>query len=129
MRYWTVEEARAYLPRLKQLVETIRRTNQVRAGKVGSQNGHVSPETEAREAVEELEAGDIILRDTTTGLSDFPALGEDGVVYYLCWRLGEDELAWWHLPEEGFPGRKPLPRYPGRGRDGDPEAPGRPLKA
>ena len=112
MRYWTVEEARDYLPRLKQLVETIRRTNQMQAGKVGSQNGQTSPVAEAREAVAELAEGDIILRDTTTGLSDFPALGEDGVVYYLCWRLGEDELSWWHLPEEGFPGRKPLPRYP-----------------
>ena len=112
MHYWTVEEAREFLPRLKGLVEIIRHTTQVRTGKVGSQNGHVAPETEAREAVEELEAGDVILRDTTTGLTDFPALGEDGVVYYLCWRLGDDDLAWWHLPEEGFPGRKPLPRYP-----------------
>jgi hypothetical protein len=112
VRYWTVEEAREYLPRLKQLVETVRHTSQVQAGKVGSRNGSVSPLAAAREALDELAAGDIILRDATTGLSDFPALGEDGVVYYLCWRAGEDDLAWWHLPEEGFPGRKPLPRIP-----------------
>lgn len=112
MRYWTVEEARAYLPRLRALLETVRQTNQVQAGRVGSRNGRASPVAEAKEALEELRAGSIILRDATTGLTDFPALGEDGVVYFLCWRLGDEELSWWHLPEEGFPGRKPLPRHP-----------------
>lgn len=112
VRYWTVEEARAYLPRLRALLETVRQTNQVQAGRVGSRNGRASPVAEAKEALEELRAGSIILRDATTGLTDFPALGEDGVVYFLCWRLGDEELSWWHLPEEGFPGRKPLPRYP-----------------
>ncbi len=112
MRYWTVDEARAYLPRLKELVETVRHSSQVQAGKAGSRNGSRSPVSESVEAVAELKAGDIVLRDANTGLTDFPALGEDGVVYYLCWRLGEDDLSWWHLPEEGFPGRKPLPRIP-----------------
>ena len=94
-------------------METIRHSGQVRAGKVGSRNGHASPVSRrAGRRVEELKAGDIILRDATTGLIDFHALGADGVVYFLCWRLGEDDLAWWHLPEEGFPGRKPLPRDP-----------------
>ncbi|HEX7276443.1 MAG TPA: DUF2203 domain-containing protein [Acidimicrobiales bacterium] len=112
MRYWTVEEARRFLPRLKHLLETIREARQVEAGRVGSRNGSSSPEADAKQAAHEIEDLSIILRDATTGLTDFPALGEDGVVYYLCWRLGEDDLSWWHLPEEGFPGRKPLPRYP-----------------
>ncbi len=110
MRYWTVDEARAYLPRLRELVEKIHFAAQSRTGNVGSTNGDRSPVVAAQEAYEELNTGDIILRDVTTGLIDFHAQGRDGVVYYLCWRLGEDELAWWHLPEEGFPGRKPLPR-------------------
>jgi hypothetical protein len=45
-------------------------------------------------------------------LIDFHARGADGVVYLLCWRLDEPDLGWWHLPEEGFAGRKPLPRDP-----------------
>ncbi len=110
MRYWTVDEAREYLPRLRQLVQLIRHTDQMRKGQVGSFNGERSPITEAREAFEELREHDIILRDTDTGLSDFHAKGADGVTYFLCWRLGEDDLGWWHLPDEGFPGRKPLPR-------------------
>ena len=112
MRFWTVEEAQAYLPRLRELVEVIRQAALVRAGKYPSPNGQRSSLVDAQEAYEELQEGDIILRDATTGLLDFHAQGDDGVVYYLCWRLGEDDLAWWHLPEEGFPGRKPLPRIP-----------------
>ena len=51
-----------------------------------------------------------MLRDPSVGLIDFHARGPDGVVYLLCWRLDEPDLAWWHLPEDGFAGRKPLPR-------------------
>ena len=113
MRYWTVEEARAYLPRLKELVGRIHHAGQVRAGTGGPTNGDRSPMSDAQEAYEELSEGDIILRDPSTGLIDFHAKGDDDVVYYLCWRMGDDDLAWWHLPEEGFPGRKPLPRDEG----------------
>ena len=113
MRFWTVDEARAYLPRLKELVEIIRTAALVRAGRHPSPNGQRSLLIDAEEAFQEMRAGDIILRDAVTGLLDFHAQGPDGVVYYLCWRRGEEELAWWHLPEDGFPGRKPLPRTQG----------------
>ena len=113
MRYWTVAEAREYLPRLRQLVGVIRHAAQAHAGKIPSVNGNRSPMVDAQEAFEELQAGDIVLRDAHTGLIDFHARGADGVVYHLCWRFDDgDELSWWHLPSEGFPGRKPLPRDP-----------------
>ena len=112
MRLWTVEEARAHLPRVKELVEVIREAAMVRAGRHPSPNGQRSLLVDAQEAYEELQEGDIILRDAATGLIDFHAQGEDGVLYYLCWRRGEPDLEWWHLPEEGFPGRKRLPRQP-----------------
>ena len=113
MRYWTVDEARAYLPRLAELVAGIREA--VAVGAQASSNGHrrVGPTIDPRQAIAELQDGDIILRDPDQGIIDFHALGTDGVVYYLCWRLGEEDLGWWHLPEEGFAGRKPLPRIPG----------------
>jgi len=110
VRYWTVTEARAHLPRVRELAECIRHAAQLRAGKAGSTNGNRAPILDAEEAYQELRAGDIIFRDAMTGLLDFHAKGADGVVYFLCWRLGEADLGWWHLPSEGFPGRKPLPR-------------------
>ncbi len=42
------------------------------------------------------------------GLLDFPARRGDEVVL-LCWKLGEDEIRYWHRADEGFAGRKPLP--------------------
>jgi len=48
-----------------------------------------------------------IVKDLDTGLVDFPALRE-GEEILLCWRLGEDEVAFWHGLEEGFAGRKRL---------------------
>lgn len=112
MRYWTVEEARAYLPRLRHLVEVVR--SAVTLAAVSRSNGHGRrPREDPRAALGELEDGDIIVRDPASGLVDFHALGPDGVVYLLCYRLDEDDLRWWHLPEEGFPGRKRLPRDAG----------------
>ena len=111
VRFWTVEEARAYLPRLKALIEAVR--GAVATSSVAKGNGHARPVAlTVDQALAELQEGDIILRDPSTGLVDFHAQGDDGVVYFLCWRWDEPDLAWWHLPEEGFAGRKPLPRDP-----------------
>lgn len=112
MRYWTVDEARAYLPRLAEMVAGIREAVAVAARLPTNGHRRVGPAIDPRQAIAELEERDIILRDPEQGIIDFHALGPDGVVYLLCWRLGEEELGWWHLPEEGFAGRKPLPRDP-----------------
>jgi hypothetical protein len=53
------------------------------------------------------EAGALV-KDLDQGLVDFPARRE-GVDVLLCWRLGEDEIGYWHGLDEGFSGRKPLP--------------------
>jgi hypothetical protein len=110
VRYWTVEEARAYLPRARELVERIKQASDAHA-KVQT-NGDTQPAGDVTVALAELAAGDIIMRDPHAGLIDFHALGADGVVYLLCWRLGEEDLGWWHLPDAGFAGRRPLPREP-----------------
>jgi hypothetical protein len=48
------------------------------------------------------------VKDLDTGLIDFPARrGDEDVL--LCWRLGEPDVAYWHGPEDGFAGRRPLP--------------------
>lgn len=59
-------------------------------------------------AAGELEAVDIVLRDPSRGLVDFPAL-RGGEEIYLCWLVDEeDEIGFWHEPEAGFAGRRPL---------------------
>ncbi len=49
----------------------------------------------------------ITLRDIETGLIDFPAL-VTGRQVWLCWRLGEDEVGWWHELSTGVAGRRSL---------------------
>jgi hypothetical protein len=58
-------------------------------------------------AVERLDAWDVTLRDIETGLVDFPAL-VSGRQVWLCWRLGEGDVAWWHEFSAGVGGRRPL---------------------
>ena len=62
----------------------------------------------AARCVERLEAIGVLVKDLDSGLVDFPAL-HDGEEVLLCWRAGEDEVAFWHGADEGFAGRKPLP--------------------
>ncbi len=49
----------------------------------------------------------VILRDIRSGLLDFPAR-KGKVDYFLCWRLGEKGIDFWHLENDGFQGRRPL---------------------
>jgi hypothetical protein len=65
------------------------------------------PLVELSRAVGELEAVDIVLRDVDRGLVDFPSL-RDGEEVYLCWLVDEREIGYWHVPEAGFAGRRPL---------------------
>lgn len=64
--------------------------------------------------VDQMQAGvarlvelDITLRDIESGLIDFPAL-VNGRQVWLCWRLGEGDVEWWHELSSGFGGRRPL---------------------
>lgn len=65
-----------------------------------------------RQAMDELAERGIILRDPSRGLIDFPSRAPSGRAVLLCWQYGEDDLTWWHLPEDGFAGRRPLPVPP-----------------
>jgi hypothetical protein len=49
----------------------------------------------------------ITLREIETGLIDFPALAT-GRQIWLCWRLGEGDIAWWHELGDGFSARRAL---------------------
>ena len=48
-----------------------------------------------------------LVKDLDVGLVDFPTTFR-GVEVYLCWKLGESGIAFWHGVEEGFRGRKAI---------------------
>lgn len=49
----------------------------------------------------------VLVKDLEMGLCDFPHL-RDGRVVFLCWKLGEQEIKWWHETSTGYKDRCPL---------------------
>lgn len=60
-----------------------------------------------RSSLERIESTGCVVKDLEVGLLDFPAMINNEEVY-LCWRLGEDHIRFYHRQDEGFAGRKPL---------------------
>lgn len=62
---------------------------------------------QAKDAVAEIDATGVQVKDLDIGLLDFPCIvGEE--IILLCWKLGEKGITHWHGMEEGFAGRKPI---------------------
>jgi hypothetical protein len=121
-RHFGVAEANALLPRLTDLLERLRSArDELTDGEAhellaesGPTNGGGEPGRqvgvaflEVRRLLAAIEDSGIVLRDIERGLVDFPALIE-GREAYLCWELGESEVAFWHELSTGYGGRKPL---------------------
>jgi len=66
-----------------------------------------------KDALDQIHARGCLVKDLDTGLVDFPSVIRNEEVY-LCWRVGEDRIRFYHRQDEGFAGRKPI----------DPEDPG-----
>ena len=121
-RHYSLEEANAALPRVIELIATLRRASErlgdtearealgeAAPGNGGGEPGRTVSEAfvELRDAVTELREREIVLRDLGRGLIDFPSMRE-GTEVYLCWQEGEPEIGFWHEPEAGFAGRRPI---------------------
>jgi hypothetical protein len=57
--------------------------------------------------IEEIEELDILIKSVDEGLLDFPSKRFNEEVW-LCWKIGEEKIRFWHGKDEGFIGRKPL---------------------
>jgi hypothetical protein len=60
-------------------------------------------------AVEGIEEAGAVIKDLDRGLVDFPTMLHGNEVY-ICWLLGEEDVAYWHGVDEGFAGRKAIDR-------------------
>jgi hypothetical protein len=70
---------------------------------------------EIKDALAEVHAIGVQVKDLDIGLLDFPCAVEDQTVL-LCWKLGEDKIEYWHGLDEGFKGRKPIDQRILRGK-------------
>lgn len=130
-RYFTVEEANEALLEVRPLTEELvahrralvdlQERQSALTTRIAGNGGNVTPSElqEVQEQLDEEVAGiarcvarihevGAVVKDLDGGLVDFPAL-RGGEEVLLCWRLGEDEIGFWHTLDEGYSGRKPLP--------------------
>lgn len=129
-RYFTLDEANEAVEELRPVVERMvehrrrflvaRDQRGALTEQAGSNGGDLTPtdfaeieeELELQASalagcIEQLQAAGALVKDLDQGLLDFPAI-RDGEEILLCWHLGEDEIKFWHGPEDGFAGRQPL---------------------
>lgn len=125
-RYFSLDEARATLPRVKALMEQVQaarreilrvRPDALPAIEKAATNGGNKAAGELSAHAMRLEQGvkgiialGITIKDIDAGLVDFLGL-RNGREVYLCWRYGEEELGFWHELNAGFSGRRPLDEY------------------
>jgi hypothetical protein len=135
-KYFTAAEANAALPLVSAIVRDIaelsrdlrdrhERLTRVRPGQGGSLSEAYQEEVHLAKAEierererlqeyeQELKTLGVELKDYFTGLVDFPCRMDNREVY-LCWRLGEPEVAYWHELEAGFAGRQRLRAHAGK---------------
>ena len=129
-KIFSVEEANAFLPRVKESVKALRRLRETIESKkiemdlleiVGvpkqgfSIDANMSKELEElnnlavefNKRLETLEDMGCQLKDLDQGLVDFFSVRE-GRLVYICWKEGEDLIQYWHTLDGGFKGRQPL---------------------
>jgi hypothetical protein len=125
-RYFTLREANQALIVIRPLMDEIQNIRQ----KILARRPEVWPVVEqaagnggsqaASKMVREFEHVDTLVhqvqdtgalfKDINLGLLDFPALKE-GREVYLCWKYGEQDIAFWHEIEAGYAGRQPIASF------------------
>jgi hypothetical protein len=119
-RLFTLEEATAMLPELRDLLPRLRqaRRDLIEASgrvtaKVAADGGGVAEpawfhaQQQMKLDLTALADAGILLRDPEIGLVDFPSI-RDGERVYLCWHLDEDAIGFFHGERAGLSGRRPL---------------------
>lgn len=105
-RLTSVRDAKAVLSRTK---EDIRRASTQAEYGGGSSVGHlyITSLQQISSHVQAIQELGVLVKDLDLGLCDFPHM-RDGRVVFLCWKLGEQEIKWWHETTTGYQDRCPL---------------------
>jgi hypothetical protein len=126
-RYFGLDEANALVSEVRPVLEALRDDRErvaeaqawIQRERENNGSGEHAEELAEREqeirdivqrmqqAVIQIDDWGITLREIASGLIDFPALA-NGRPIWLCWRLGEGDIEWWHETNVGFDGRQPL---------------------
>lgn len=128
IRYFSLEEANRTLPYVRKIVEDIVKEYdrwrdciyryEVLAANSRADEGETDEQVALRENVdriaqrinnfiEELSAVGCVFKGFEGGLVDFYSKLDDRDIF-LCWKLGEEEIQYWHEIDTGFAGRQEL---------------------
>jgi len=124
-KHFTLDEARAHLPRLKyEMSEILDLKSKLDA--VGfniytrKYRPGFNPDTlnefpdnflQMLELLQALNDNGIIVKGIEEGLVDFPALRKNGEEVFLCWKEGEEDIDFWHSLNAGYRGRRPIKEF------------------
>ncbi len=119
--YFTLEEAQAMLPKVRDLMAEGRELKRRADAKIILGRVLDTPDpvqlamargqvefllAEATRHLEAIRAMGCLVKDIDKGLVDFPSWVPGQGNVFLCWRLGEERISFWHLRTEGFDSRK-----------------------
>ncbi len=124
-KHFTLQEANNLIPELKNLMRKIRsRAVDLKDKGFDVYKGKYIPgyhpdtydeyPPEFRELIElmqQIHHMGIEIKGLEQGLIDFPALRENGEEVFLCWKLDEDEIGFWHQLKSGYAGRKTIEEF------------------
>lgn len=117
IKHWTPKEAESTLPLVKQIVKDILDKGYMVKTIAESMGGDITENREAQKYIaeingfiKELEEIGCSFKDWnfSVGLVDFPAI-INGEEVELCWRSDEDQILYYHRPDDGYKGRKKIP--------------------
>lgn len=122
-RTFTLTEAKQLLPQLEEQLLAVKKEKDVlvhshgeikKASANAQANGgsfagprYIRALERISDSVEAIQEMGVLVKDLDIGLCDFP-FQMNGRVVYLCWKLGESEIRFWHEVEDGYTGRQPL---------------------
>ena len=124
-RYFTIDEAEEMLPKVERILRRTIRLNKAldllssiemevydddydnlrRVTKLNKQFHKLSYEFYAN--IEKVEGIGCIIKDLEIGIIDFYSEFEGGEIF-LCWKLGEKKIKFWHEVDSGYEGRRPI---------------------
>jgi hypothetical protein len=113
LKFFSIEEAEAQIPRLEEIFgRIVQLRTQMRVLEAKRDRTHLTTFVElVREELDTVTAMGPQVKDLDTGLVDWVTRA-GGREVLLCWRLGEKRVAYWHELDAGFAGRRPIEELP-----------------
>ncbi|MEK6526091.1 MAG: DUF2203 domain-containing protein [Nitrospirota bacterium] len=122
-RIFTLSEANRLIPQLEEHLTAVKRgktvlirtKDEIKKASSKAQFGggsfagphYITALEQTSENLQAIQEMGVLVKDLDIGLCDFPYL-MNGRIVYLCWKLGEAEIQWWHEVNSGYTGRQPL---------------------